>query len=83
MLSFFFFHLFGHAIQHVKSYYPNQGSNPHTLYLKYRVLASGPPGKSHIYRMLVRKGLCRRQVWKLLLVHIAFESSERQTSSQD
>ena len=37
---------FDHAIRHVGSQILNQGSNPLPLHWKYRVLTTGPPGKS-------------------------------------
>ena len=33
------------APQHVGSYFPNQGSNPHPLHWKCGFLTTGPPGK--------------------------------------
>ena len=33
------------APQHVGSYFPNQGSNPHPLHWKGGFLTTGPPGK--------------------------------------
>ena len=38
---------FGHIMWHVGSYFPNQGSNPHPLLWKHRVLTIGPPGAQH------------------------------------
>ena len=35
-----------HAVWHVGSSFPNQGSNPFPLHWERRVLTSGPPGKS-------------------------------------
>ena len=39
-------HLFGPAMRHVGSQFPNQGLNPHTLHWKQGVLTTEPPGKS-------------------------------------
>ena len=46
--SFFFFNicLFGHAMWHVGSLFPNQGSNLRPLPWKHGVLTTGPPGKA-------------------------------------
>ena len=40
------FLIFCHIPWHVGSSFLNQGSNPHTLMWKHRVLTTGPPGKS-------------------------------------
>ena len=47
-LSSFFkkFLLFGHTVQHMGSYFPNQASNPCPLQWKCSVLTTGPPRKS-------------------------------------
>ena len=44
--SFFKKNFFGRTSQHVGSQFPDQGSNPHCLHWKRRVLTTGPPGKS-------------------------------------
>ena len=45
-ISLFFFFFFGRTVQHMGSYFPNQGLNPHTLQWKHRVLPTGQPGNS-------------------------------------
>ena len=35
----------GHAMWHVGSYFPDQGSNPLPMLWKHRILTTGPPGK--------------------------------------
>ena len=42
----FFFFLFGCAVQHAGSQFPDQGSNPCPLQWKHRVLTIGPPANS-------------------------------------
>ena len=42
----FFFFLFGHAVWHVGSEFPDQGSNPCPLQWKHGVPTTGLPGKS-------------------------------------
>ena len=46
--SFLFFlkKSFGHAVRHVGSQFPHQGSNLQPLHWKRRVLTTGPPGRS-------------------------------------
>ena len=39
------FFSFGHAVWHVGSKFPDQGSNPHPLHRQCRVLTTRPPGK--------------------------------------
>ena len=41
-----YLNIFLGPIQHVGSYFPNQGSNPSPLHWKHGVLTIGPPGKS-------------------------------------
>ena len=38
--------------QHVKSYFPSQGSNPHPCTARRLLNSTGPPGKSHIHLLL-------------------------------
>ena len=38
--------LFGCTTHQVGSYFPDQGSNPHPLQYKHRILTTEPPGKS-------------------------------------
>ena len=42
----FVFLFFGHATEHARSWFPNQGSNPCPLQWKLDVLTTGLPGKS-------------------------------------
>ena len=46
ILFCFIFFFWLHCTAHVGSQFPNQGSNPHPLQWKHRVLTAGPPGKS-------------------------------------
>ena len=46
ILGTFFFFLFGHAVWHVGSEFPDQGSNPCPLQWKHGVPTTGLPGKS-------------------------------------
>ena len=39
---------FSWAVCHVRSYFPKQGLNPHSLRWMYRVLTTGAPGKSQV-----------------------------------
>ena len=39
---------FSHAVRHAGSHFPDQGSNPHLLQWKHRILTTGPPGKFHL-----------------------------------
>ena len=41
-----YFILFCHAMQHLGSFFPDQGLNPCPLHWKHRVITTGPPGKS-------------------------------------
>ena len=46
---FFFFLIFGSATWHVGFKFPSQGSNPHPLPWKHKVLTTGLPGKIPTY----------------------------------
>ena len=52
MTMIFYFFFFGHAMQHMGSQFPDQGSNPCLLQWKLRVLTNGPPGKSPEIRII-------------------------------
>ena len=41
-----FIYFFDHTLRHVAYQFPNQGWNPCRLQWKYRILTTGPPGKS-------------------------------------
>ena len=45
-LSKHFFFFFNHALEHVGSYFPDQGLNLCLLHWEYGTLISGPPGKA-------------------------------------
>ena len=47
LLNIWYKFSFGHIMWHVGSYFPNQGSNPHPVLWKHRVLTIGPPGAQH------------------------------------
>ena len=49
----FFCFVFGHAAQQMRSWFPDQGSNPHPLHWKHGVLTTGPPGKSPIFHFKI------------------------------
>ena len=39
-------YVFGHAMEYVGSWFPDQGSNPKLMHWKHGILTTGPPGKS-------------------------------------
>ena len=52
LYSFFhyvFLKIFGHTVQHIESYFPNQGKNLCPLWWKHGILTTESPGKSPIY----------------------------------
>ena len=52
---YYYYYLFAHAVQHVGSYFPNQGSNPYTLHWKCRVFSSGSPSLYQLYLIVINK----------------------------
>ena len=69
--------IFGHALWHVGSLFPDQGSNLHLLHWKLIVLTTGPPGRvpsffifkfAFLVRVIVRiKG--RQWMWNNVKQH--------------
>ena len=57
--TFFFF---CHSMQHVESYFPDEGSNLSLLYWKHRVLTTGLPGKSQGQMSLRNKSFLKWQI---------------------
>ena len=67
-------HLFNFlALQHVGSYFPNQGSKLHSLQWKQGVLTTGPPGKSKFFFFLMLMPCC--WIWLTELVSPSVFSS--------
>ena len=61
----FFFFFFGHAIHHVGSYFPDQGSNRCPVQWKHRLLTTGLPGNSQERIIFVRHLLCTNYSTKI------------------
>ena len=48
-IAFIYLFIFGHAVPHAGSQFPDQGLNQRPLQWKHRVLTTGLPGKFHLY----------------------------------
>ena len=53
-IFYYYYYYFCHTVQHsTVSLFPKQGSNPHPLEWKHRVLSTGVPGKSSSFVIII------------------------------